>query len=48
VAANVANKVWKTETGQKPDASEFQEIIKSTGQDGQISFRRVIQALTVG
>ncbi|MBI5725032.1 MAG: hypothetical protein HZA50_13810 [Planctomycetes bacterium] len=33
--------------GIKPDASKLQEIIKSTEQDGQISFRGLIQALTV-
>ena len=46
-AFHLAVKVWKAETGQKPDVGKLQEIIKATEQDGQISFRRLIQALTV-
>ncbi len=46
-ATQFASAIWKAETRCKPDPAKLREIIKSTEQDGQISFRRLIQALTV-
>lgn len=49
-ALDLAAQIWKAETGRNPDqptAQKLQEIIKATEQNGQISFRRLVQALTV-
>lgn len=46
-AFHLAVRIWKAETGKKPDTRQLQEIIAATEQDGQISFRRLVQALTV-
>ena len=46
-AFHLAVKIWKAETGKKPAARDIQEIVKATEQDGKISFRRLVQALTV-
>lgn len=46
-AFHLAVRIWKAETGKKPGARKLQEIIKATERDGQISFRRLIQSLTV-
>ena len=46
-ASELAVKIWKAETGRKPSASKLQEIIRSTEQNGQVSFRRLVQQFTV-
>ena len=42
-----ASAVWKAETGSKPDAARVQQIIQTVEANGRISFRRIVQALTV-
>ena len=46
-ATSLAAAVWQAETGKRPDAAKLHAFIQSTEQNGQISFRRVMQELTV-
>jgi replication-associated recombination protein RarA len=46
-ATQFASAIWKSETGRKPDAARIQQIVQSVEANGQISFRRLVQALTV-
>ena len=46
-ATQFASAIWKSETGRKPDAARIQQIVQSAETNGQISFRRLVQALTV-
>ncbi len=39
--------IWKAETGKLPAAAKVQQIVRSVEANGQISFRRVAQELTV-
>jgi len=43
----LATAVWKTETGRQPDAAEVRQIVEATEAQGQLSFRRLMQHLTV-
>ena len=46
-ATRFASEVWKAETNRKPESAKIQQIVQSVEANGQISFRRIIQALTV-
>ena len=39
--------MWKAETGKQLDTAKVQEIVQSTEAQGQLSFRRLMQHLTV-
>jgi replication-associated recombination protein RarA len=42
-----ASAVWKAETGKRPDTARIQQIVQATEAQGQLSFRRLVQQLTV-
>jgi len=46
-AVQFASAIWKAETRCKPDPVKIQQIVQSVETNGQISFRRLVQALTV-
>ena len=46
-ALRFASEVWKAEMRCKPDPARIQQIVQSVEVNGQISFRRLVQALTV-
>jgi replication-associated recombination protein RarA len=46
-ATQFASAIWKAETRCKPDPARIQQIVQSVEANGQISFRRLVQALTV-
>lgn len=46
-AVQFASSVWKAETGKKPDGAKIQQIVQATEAQGQLSFRRLMQQLTV-
>jgi replication-associated recombination protein RarA len=46
-ATAFASAVWKAETGKQPDAARIQQIVQATAAQGQLSFRRLMQQLTV-
>ena len=46
-AVEFASAIWKAETRCKPDPARIQQIVQSVETNGQISFRRLVQALTV-
>ena len=46
-ATAFASAVWKAETGKRPEAAKVQRLVQAAEADGQLSFRRVAQGLTV-
>jgi DNA polymerase III delta prime subunit len=42
-----ASAVWKAETGKRPDAAKVQQIVHVTEAQGQLSFRRLMQGITM-
>jgi hypothetical protein len=46
-AAAFVAAVWKAETGKGPDPARVQQIVQAAEANGQISFRRLVQDLTV-
>ena len=46
-ATAFAAAVWKAETGRRADPAEIQQIVQATEADGHLSFRRLVQQLTV-
>jgi replication-associated recombination protein RarA len=46
-AESFASAVWKEETGKRPDAAKVRQIVQATEAQGQLSFRRLMQQLTV-
>jgi replication-associated recombination protein RarA len=46
-AISLAAAVWKAETGKRLDAAKVQQIVAATEAQGQLSFRRLMQQLTV-
>jgi replication-associated recombination protein RarA len=46
-AVSFATAVWRVETGKHPDATRIQQIVQTTEADGRLSFRRLVQGITV-
>jgi replication-associated recombination protein RarA len=46
-AAALAAAVWKAETGKQPAPAQVHQIVQATEAQGQLSFRRLMQHLTV-
>jgi DNA polymerase III delta prime subunit len=46
-ATALAAAVWKAETGKQPAPAQVHQIVRATEADGQLSFRRLMQHLTV-
>ena len=46
-ATAFAAAVWKAETGRRADPAKIQQIVQATEADGHLSFRRLVQQLTV-
>jgi replication-associated recombination protein RarA len=46
-ATAFATAVWKAETGKQPDSAKIQQIVNATEAQGQLSFRRLVQGITM-
>ena len=46
-ATQFAAALWRAETGKQPDPARIQQIVQATESEGHLSFRRLVQALTV-
>jgi replication-associated recombination protein RarA len=46
-ATALAAAVWKAETGKRPDAAKVRQMVQATEAQGELSFRRLMQHLTV-
>ena len=46
-ATALAAAVWKAQTGKRPDPAKVRQIVQATEAQGQLSFRRLMQQLTL-